>query len=1545
MRTWLMQRFRTSLVCKRFGRAERRRDAGRSLDRGRCGAMDFDQPTIQGVTASRRHQPRRISSLLTALGALIFLTTSLHAADPSPPPDPAAHTVFIPFDQTQPVKNQKAQRYYLDRADFERLWSLAKENRKPAKVTDKDDEKPEAVLQSALYRASIEDERLVIEAQFQVTTRGHWASARLGLATAARGPVLPLRDLVVDGKPGAMANGEVSFEQPGQHVVQATFDLVRERHWKQAALSLPSAQAAMLSLKLAEQDTLPRFTNATLVAVEEAVAGARVVTVGLGSAEALSFDRVQRRPVSAALPPSAEVRVTTALTGEMRLRAAIQARFAFPGASRKEVVLLIDPDWTLDAAPQVTSGNQTLRDARVSLRNEAATQALVASFPHDVSDEVTLEFRLTPKSLSPAHTPFVAPLAAHWETTAVLEMQEGAQIIAKPTAAQQRLSVTSYRLGATDTLAFDIKPADDKTEARVDYVYQLSEQKQEVAAAIALKRERGAWRQLRVGLPPGMEIQSVQSPNVIAWELQGSELFLRFNDLTGNQARVVILVANTVLKASKTWMLAPLKLSDIGKVQGTAIIAAHAATEARLDGFKREHDLREIDPANLTATFTITAPLEKKRAIEFERAGWTLNVSLEDLATRFSADGILLVQATDLGVLVSQQVSLNVEQGALKRLVLRLPKALPEATVTGEQLREVQSRVVGGLREYECTFQSQGGLLGHTALTFEMQLPLTDAELPIPFVEISDVERLRRYFVLDNSSSRESKTLQKDGVDACAKDALPYVPEVLTQPQFYQGRSSGGLRVAYTQLQATSGNAAVVTLADITTVLRADGERWDTVVYSLSNRSLQFLPVILPDKAELMAVTVSGEAVRADEEKNGQGQRVRLIPLIQTRPGERSMEVRLVYRIKGGTLGRQIKLDDPDLVGISAERTVWTASLPKGWTIDDTLRDTFGNMEPIAEEGRDIEKLQSWMSDLGRINRAVSGSKDAEFNNAALIEAEKLNKQIADLTQQVENKSRSRYSFYRDGGKEAKPSEKLAYQVEGDLSKVKEELGRQEVVLKDNRVNQGNLSFSQSRQFLGNTWCANGVQGVSKLGKADMNQSYAEYQTLNAVAQRLTSAAQDPFLTPDKRAQAQAKAKAQAEKVQAMEQEMRRQSAATLGLNDNVAVNNAFFTGDLALGSGAVTFGGTIAYSAGTAVNGVAHDALGNPTEVTINGGTTLDMNGTSRVISGTISGTAGGLVKSGAGTLTLSGGNTYTGATTITAGKLQVADGTPIAVGTLSGVVSGTDFPQTTGSLTLGQATGSSSFDSAPTGQFGALNSNARAYANFQGQAGVISTSGTTFAVNGAARPASPLGGAFAPGAIVSPKQEGIVSETLSASLREAPAATRAPAEPVITDSVLPPPSLRSKDKAAAIIAEDAQKARKQMGMPGLAAEAPPPAPMPAAAPAAAADPFAKSGSNPADTGSLGLATQAVNQLRPTGRRSLQVEVPLTGEVFHFRKLKDHAVLDLALKHPWPEEKKSQATVFGLGLGVWCLLAWFASRRRRRSLRAITSTPRSAPH
>lgn len=1351
---------------------------------------------------------RAVVAVVLSLSCLIFQSSSL-AQEMKLPPDPAAHTVIVPYDVKRQISGQKPQRYYLDRDSFEKLWSLAKENRRPEPPSGSD-AKDAATIHSAAYRATVEEERLVIEARLEIGTRGAWTLTALPFKSDDS-TLAVVRDWMMDGKPAVVVNGNIQIENPGVHVVQAVIELNRKAGWKEAALKLPPASAAFVEISTPLTDGRPELEGVDLL-TEEQQGDRRLFTAVLRRPSIWKLKRSPRRPLADVDVPAvaeSELIIGHSSGGAQSLLATVQ--FGFPGTERKNFSLTVDLDW------QIAGWTVRQQSGEVAVRHwsaweEAGRRVLNFELDRPVADEAAVSlWGVRSAGLGTLNTPVLEPAVLKGQQLVILLHDETLKLEPKPKGDQRRVDKPTgvipvlgggrgkttelfYRLPLKQTLAYEIKAAASGLESVTDYVFQLSEQKQEMMAAVTLRRSRDAWAQLRLGLPQGFEIQSVDGPGLSSWKQEEEEVYLQFQpNGSTSETRLILYLARSVPESQSTWKLQTLRFTDFEKQTGSAVIVAHAATEARLSDFSGSPDLREVDPADVSGVFVITPPLERKRALRFERGDWTADVALAKQPVRFSSDGIVLAQATDAGMLVSQQVAFFVEQGALGRVTVRLPASLPEATVKGEALREVQTRLNGAVREYDCSFQSD--VLSHAALTFDMELPLVES-LTLPMVKVDAAERLRRFFVLDNSSSREARVVKAEGVESCAKGALPYVPDVLTQPSFYRSKGDNGdLQIAYQQLQSTEGNSAIVTLADITSAWRSDGERWDTVVYSVYNRSLQFLPVILPADAELVGVSVSGEAVRADEETRPDGSKVRLIPLIQTRAGQRSLEVRLIYRIRAGEVSRlkslkSLRMDDPELLGISAERTLWTAIVPKRLMVDEVD----GNMEEVAEESKVVERLQGLMSDFSRMNKALSsrGNVSKAEGDYTLMEAEKLAQQIEVESSKVEQLSRSKSSYWRskpkadDDGKDLK----LQGKVLNDITDLNESLVKQKVVLTENRVQAPVFNNAKDSSLsISNTWSANNVPTAG--GRSEFD-GFINYGT--------------PLAVPATDAMGN--------------------SQSTV-LNDNTLVQNDFLKSPQAVRKSETM--GNIAATAGVT------------------------------------------FLKSGAGTLDLSGANTYTGATTLGGGTVVLGTGSVVING-------GTQIHFGDTSATL-------------PGQGNVMPKE---------QAAQVFNAGNNGRANMASQNQKPGG---VPDVVDMPDAEkmigGAVVQSPSPSNRTADA-VMSPADPFAAVPAAP----AAARSAGVVGATKVKQADKDGG--GFDAPEIPKA--------------------------FGLEAQVSSQLRATGRRSLLVEVPSDGQVYHFRKLKDHAVLELHLRKVWTAEQKSTAIWLGVGLAVWGLLTRVTNRRRTTS-------------
>ncbi len=1365
----------------------------------------------------------------------IVLLTIAGVATPShsEEPDPAKHLVIVPYPRGKLPGAQTATRYYLPYETFERLWKTAKENRRPLPLLP-EDRKQDVTIHSAAYDGRTDEQGIQFHATVDVVSRGDWVELPLAMSgvipPAGKGEAVKINGLIgsatLDGRSVAIQDGKVWVEKPGSHRLAFDVSLPVGADWRGIRLNFPMGVAGTLRLTMPRSDGW-LWADGQPAEMQPDAADGRVFSQALAAGQSVMLERT-RGGQHLGEGPVAMASTSTALIWRdlHPLDVIVQTRFEFPGTVRRTL--------TWDAPQGLRSGAVTVKAMVGDVMREIPVAKIERTATGDrltlaceVVDAAEIEWR-GEQSLDAgdaeaaikARAPVIKPESRR-STEQVSFYTDGSREIKVDAAGAQRLSAAAverdalvsagvYQARSAAPIAFELMAVAEFESAETNIVFQISEQKCEMVAMVSLKRKLGQWVHAAIDLPSGYEVQSVASPALQGWARDGDRLHLRLNPAEASQdARIGIHLARSAEKAATSWKLEPLKPLNFEKVSGRAMVAAHAAMEVRLADDAARSDVRELDATVpdpiLEPLFNIAPPFVKKRAVSFEGTAWTVEVTMAREAARFAADAVTLVRVSDDGIRLSQQVGVSMEQGAVKSVTVRLPASLPEAVVSGPALREVRTSVKDGERLYECAFQSD--VLGSEALTFDHDLPLTPT-LSVPFVKVDGVARLQRFFVTDNRSSRESRVTESTGLEPTTRQVVPYLPGDLALPQFFRAPAEGKLEMAYDELTATEANAATITLAALTTVLRTDGTRWEMADYSLNNRSLQFLPVMLPEGAELISASVSGTPVRADE-RTEDGKRLRLIPLIHTQIGQRALEVRLVYRFAKKAKGAwdRVRLDDPEVPGLSIERTTWSVWSPQGSVV--SMQD--GNMDAASEGELEDERKLAALSMIGQINQQVAGRKLDTQSAAAALDS--VDRWLGDLGREGEGDSRRA-------------------EVPASRRKVAEELKKQGQMLSQNRVQSPIVADKNSP-------AAESAESGERQGTTRWDN--------NAVA---------------------------------LEKGKKRDSGAT-----------NTFSGDLAVGQNAVAFNDNVVVSQGFFAQG-EKDA--KPAQLAQN---LITANGR--------------------------GNNVAQG------GRMQVQPDTTSAQASNSGVLAGAAVTlNSSGSTTLMQGTGGVPVE--------LMNANGFEGSTFAFNGGALMKNGEMPPSN---TTASEMGGGFAAAATSTVTGVPTPVGDKSAELRLSGVNTYSGGAVVLGGTLAK--------------AEPIDGGISATPMEAVAAAAGAPA---APAPAMAADPFGSpAGPTPKPGGLAATAdrevagrvrtmspeakaalpavsyAQQVESLRPTGRRALPIELPTTGVVTHFVKLKDHANLQLKLTATMDPAKRQRALYFVGGL----LLCGILSRVGRRKVSA----------
>lgn len=947
-----------------------------------------------------------IASILS-MGSILMPGSTARAQEPAPAPAaaPAAEApvpsqaaaaaaeppiVVIPFDPDQPLDPQSPEKRYLDYATFERMWAAAKANRRQeaaGQAAAPASGERAAVLTSALHRAEAAGQVLRVESVYALLTRGpEWVGVPFGLENG-------LKSLTLDGAPAALRDGELLVEKAGAHQVTASYEVPLTPGWQEVAWKVPAATASSLALSLAMDDPARPVINGGAPLVETEAGGRRVFTATLGAGADISLKRqtaARRAGAQAAEPSLAKVDTRMFLSPALeRVEASIS--YTFAGQDRSEFSLRLDPGLTPVSFSVPGLENWTLR-------READAQVLDFRLGRPVREFFSLRLvaerpagALPLTESAPLLSAAAARVERGWSVLATNDLEvrpllnDGLHRVEfEKTENGEETgfdAVGSWQAaGNAEPLRWELRPRVPEASAVVRYALQPGAGKLELSAGIEL--HPAADRELRdltIQVPEGSTVQGVSGDRLADWWHEGTALHARFERSGGGGGdavtRLALNLTRPLAAGAVDFAFRPLVIEGFSKVSGSGLLIAPVNQETTLALTPAAPALREVAPEETATGFTIRPPFESKRGFVFSGSDWTATASLKPLPERYDVDWVMDAELRDSWVELNTRVLLALTRGGLERIEFTTPASAPEFRVTGGGLRETVSAVEGNVRRYTVSFQAlRTGTVLFT-LTGQMPLgtPAADGGPGLPDIDFAGAARVSRFVIVDNKSAGEMR-LRPSGMDITPREQVSLLPAELvsgqTAAQFYRARPGWSMGVAVEKLETSAGQSAVVLQADLTTSLLRNGDVWQRAVYVLENRSLQFLPVHLPEGAEVISVVVGSEATRADSGVVN-GLPVLLVPLIQTAPGELAMEVKLIYRLRGKAKAGEFpeNLDDPELPGLSVGQTFWTVQYPDGFTLEPRG----GNMTRVEDRELSGEKAESRLTEINSL-RSIADS-------------------------------------------------------------------------------------------------------------------------------------------------------------------------------------------------------------------------------------------------------------------------------------------------------------------------------------------------------------------------------------------------------------------------------------------------------------------------------------------------------------------------------------------------------------------------------------------
>ncbi|MBM4088106.1 MAG: DUF1559 domain-containing protein, partial [Planctomycetes bacterium] len=946
---------------------------------------------------------------------------------------PSNLTLFIPYGPHEHPPLESAQ-VFLPHDEFLRLWKQAHPEEVPPRMPD-----VPAVVSHAEYLGRLEHDtarfqgRLVIH-QFH----DRWVTLALPLGDVA------IESVAINGQPAALTGDPpaLCLGNTGLHLLDIQFSVPVSRLGGTGRFTVPlrAVPAGRLLFQLPVPDLdvhvtggpggWRRCTGATLSSDEgsanvPATEGVdEVISIPLGSATDLSL---RWQPRSAETRGSELVSLDQSLfvgvlDSGMHLHSHLHYRVLQGGIH--EVRLNIPPgvfvesvdgqdvaDWSIESDATNDAGPRGQRLV-IPMKTEltSGTDLSVRAYRrHDQLGNIDVEafaplgvVRETGRVVLGCSSPFRVRV----QHAAQLDQVNHSDIELPATWDKSSALLAAYRYdGRPWQLRIHVERQRPRVEAEMLTAVAVSARESTVRSLLAAKISHAPVAAIGLRLPTAFRVAQVRVPAGADWfidrQAEGQRLTVNLGAPSVGHVEVAVSGSLPRDASQSDYVVPQITVEDVDAQRGQVAVYLDDDLEAVLTS---DGGARPVAPSSLDDALRPTAGPAARYAFRFDAPPNGLRLSLTPAASRLTADVTTVVSVRDGSVAYVGQVDFEVRQAGRSQFQFIAPRWLGEdLEVQGDSIRQVSSHESDEGQVWAIELQQP--VLGTYRLRLVQSVPLPDdGSVAAAIIRPAGAERVRSHVVLENLTADEIAVNKVTGATAVA---VADVPPSLADPVRRQAVAAYQVLSETAELtwqrrvrEQESGLPATISLADVTTVIHADGRYRAQAAYSIRNFKLQFLELELPPDSQVWSVHVSGQPVRPAKSIR-QGRVVTLLPLQKTSAGDFSSKVDLIYsgRLDAPLSGSpRVRPAAPRILSDApVSRTLWTVLLPPEYRV--RLTESESNLEQVGAAYQQEERKLSFLDELRQMLQVASVRQKSGASQKALYNLKELGSALSGYSQ------------------------------------------------------------------------------------------------------------------------------------------------------------------------------------------------------------------------------------------------------------------------------------------------------------------------------------------------------------------------------------------------------------------------------------------------------------------------------------------------------------------------------------------------------------------